>query len=57
VEQQAVTPEPLDLVLDGGVGDVEFLSDLAVGGAGENPKEEGAEEPGVPEPIAGREGL
>jgi hypothetical protein len=57
MQQQAVAPEPLDLVLDGGVGDAEFLRDLAVGGAGEDPKEERAQESGLLEPVAGGEGL
>ena len=49
--------EPLDLVLDRGVGDAELLGNLAVAGAGEDAPEERGQQPGASEPVAGRERL
>jgi hypothetical protein len=57
MQQQAVAPEPLDLVPDAGVGDAEFLRDLAVGGASQDPKEERVQESGPLEPVARGKGL
>jgi hypothetical protein len=57
VEEQAVAPQALDQALDGGVGDLAFVGDLAEGGAGEDAVEDGPEEVGSAEPVGGREGL
>jgi hypothetical protein len=57
VQQQAVAAEPLRLALKCAGGHVEFAGDLAQARAGEQAREERAQQVGALEPVAGREGL
>jgi len=57
VEEQAVTAEAFGLALEGAVGDAELAADLAQARAADEAMEEGFEEPGVSQPVGGREGL
>ena len=57
VKQQTMTTESFGEVLDGGVGNPERSSDLPVPGAGHFESEDGFEQIGTPQPVAGREGL
>ena len=57
VEEEAVSPEPLGLVLDGGVGGIELAGDLAIAGATDEAPEEGPQKLGTPQPVGRGEGL
>jgi hypothetical protein len=57
VEEKTVAPEAFRLALEGGVRDAEFARDLAQSRAGEQAKEERAQQVGPLEPVGGGEGL
>jgi hypothetical protein len=57
VEEQAVAPQAFGLALQGAVHDAEFAADLAKTGAPNQAMEQGFEQLGVSQPVAGGEGL
>jgi hypothetical protein len=57
VEEQAVTAEAFGLALQCAVRDTELAADLSQAGPADEAVEEGFEELGVSQPIAGGEGL
>jgi hypothetical protein len=57
VDEQAVAPEPFHESEDGGMGNPVLLGDLTQSRTGENAQEDGAQEFGSAQPVAGGEGL
>ncbi len=57
VEEQAVAAQALELVLDGGVGDLELLSHLAQALAATGAQEERLQEIALPQPVVGAKRL
>ena len=57
MDEQAVAPEPFHESEDGGMGNPVLLGDLTQSRTGENAQEDGAQEFGSAQPVAGGEGL